>query len=122
MQDMAKWILRGVIVVFGAGFLYVYVSRNGWTIAEMPAVWDGRAPAASDSPATAPAVPSSPEASPAATAGPVAAPASSPLPAAKTSSATPAAATPTFPQCQPIGRTEKGELVYSMDCRRLPAP
>ncbi|MBB5046326.1 pyruvate/2-oxoglutarate dehydrogenase complex dihydrolipoamide acyltransferase (E2) component [Rhodopseudomonas rhenobacensis] len=117
MRDMAKWILRGVIVVFGAGFLYVYVSRNGWTIAQMPMVWDGRAPAVSDSPTAAPAEPSAP--APVATAAPPTAPA--PAPAAKAPQPA-AAATPAFPQCQPIGRTEKGELVYSMDCRRLPAP
>ncbi|ABD88007.1 hypothetical protein [Rhodopseudomonas palustris] len=116
MQDMAKWILRGVIVVFGAGFLYVYVSRNGWTIAEMPTVWDARAPAASDSAATAAA---SPPTAPATTTSP-SAPSANVL--ARTPAAAQPAAAPAFPQCQPIGRTEKGELVYSMDCRRLPQP
>jgi hypothetical protein len=24
------------------------------------------------------------------------------------------------PVCQPIGRTEKGDLVYSMECRNIP--
>ncbi|HEY0330176.1 MAG TPA: hypothetical protein VGC77_13880 [Rhodopseudomonas sp.] len=108
MQDMAKWILRAVIVVFGAGFVYVYVSRNGWTLAEMPTVWDANAPAASGSPATAPVAPRAPALPSAAAATPAA--------------SAPSAAATSFPPCQPIGRTEKGELVYSMDCKRLPQP
>ena len=26
------------------------------------------------------------------------------------------------PQCQPIGKTDKGDLVYSMDCQNVPVP
>jgi hypothetical protein len=30
-------------------------------------------------------------------------------------------ATTSFAPCQPIGRTARGELVYSMDCQQVPA-
>ena len=29
-------------------------------------------------------------------------------------------ATPSEPVCEPIGRTSKGDLVYSMQCRNIP--
>jgi hypothetical protein len=51
------------------------------------------------------------------------APADKPAPAAAASEQTApaadqAAGAASFARCQPIGRTARGELVYSMDCRR----
>jgi hypothetical protein len=30
------------------------------------------------------------------------------------------ASTPSEPVCEPIGRTSKGDLIYSMECRNIP--
>jgi hypothetical protein len=92
MHDLSKWILRIMIVLGAIGFGTIYVNRNGWTIAEVPTIFDG-------SPTQGRSVP------PAAFA---------PAPMA--------AAAQTFTPCQPIGRTAKGELVYSMDCQFMPQP
>jgi hypothetical protein len=92
------------MIVLGAiGFGTIYVQRNGWTIAEVPTVFDKSA--------------SSPEAAPASTPPPVAEAAA---PAASTAAPAAAGASAAFAPCQPIGRTGRGELVYSMDCQQLP--
>jgi len=73
----------------------------------------------------APATPSSEKAASIAPAekAPPAAPVEKAAPVARASepTATPAAeaaaSTTSFARCQPIGRTARGELVYSMDCR-----
>jgi hypothetical protein len=105
---MSKWILRIMIVLGAIGFGTIYVQRNGLTIAEIPTVFDKSA--------TPPEVAEAPAATPAA---PAAAPAPSPSVA---TAAAPAAAAVPFAPCQPIGRTGRGELVYSMDCQQLPQP
>jgi hypothetical protein len=91
MHDMSKWILRIVIVLGAIGFGTIYVQRNGWTIAEMPKVFDNTTPASAPSTVAAAVAP--------ALAGP----------------------SGSFAPCQPIGRTGRGELVYSMDCQQVPA-
>jgi hypothetical protein len=96
MHDLSKWILRVMIVLGAIGFTVIYVQRNGWTIAEIPTVFDKSATTPEAAPAPSPAAG---VAEPAASAAPVAA---------------------AFAPCQPIGRTGRGELVYSMDCQQLP--
>jgi hypothetical protein len=103
MHNLSKWLLRVMIVLGAIGFGTIYVQRNGFTIAEMPTVFDNT----STSTAAAPA-PVAPPAAPAAAAAAPTAPAAAPAAAAA------------FAPCQPIGRTGRGELVYSMDCQQLP--
>jgi hypothetical protein len=98
IHELSKWILRVMIVLGAIGFGTIYVQRNGWTVAEMPNVFD-RSSSSSEAAPTPAAV--------------VAEPASSAAPVA-------GAATAAAAPCQPIGRTGRGELVYSMDCQQLP--
>jgi hypothetical protein len=102
MHELSKWIFRAMIVLGIIGFGSIYLMRNGLTIAEMPKVFD----AAEQRPAAIPP--------------PVPAPAA-PVPAPAVSAAPTAAPAERFAPCQPIGRTARGELVYSMDCAQLPA-
>jgi hypothetical protein len=104
MHEMSKWILRVMIVLGAIGFGTIYVQRNGWTIAEVPMVFDKSSSSGETEPVAAPG-PSAVAAAPAAPAASVA-----------------GAASPAAAPCQPIGRTGRGELVYSMDCQRLPQP
>jgi hypothetical protein len=61
------------------------------------------------------------KAAPAAPAAPAAAAPERAEPAAAAPAEQAAPAAPaSFARCQPIGRTARGELVYSMDCRRQP--
>lgn len=109
MDNLPKWLFRIMIVVGAIGFVSTYAMRHdfsrGWAPSfndddYTPPVAGAPAPAASVAPAAAPAAPAQEAAKPA----PVAA----------------AAAARPFVPCQPIGRTAKGELVYSMDCRSPP--
>jgi hypothetical protein len=103
VHEMSKWILRVMIVLGAIGFGTIYVQRNGWTIAEIPTVFDKSS--SSNEPVSAAAPEPAVAAAPAPSAAPVA-------------GATAAVLAP----CQPIGRTGRGELVYSMDCQQLPQP
>lgn len=124
-DDFAKWLLRIVGVIGVIAFGTTYAVRHDWSKGWMPSANPDYAPPVATAPAVgAPeAAAAAPPATPAAPAtGP--APASSAQPAAVTTPSTaaaPATARAAVP-CQPIGRTAKGELVYSMDCRSLPAP
>jgi hypothetical protein len=102
MQDnFAKWLFRIAAGVGAVAFIVTYSVRHDWSKGAMPTVTDdyrppeGSAPPAWASPATGPASPAG--------ALPQTVDGQSYLP------------------CQPIGRTGKGELVYSMDCLRPPA-
>jgi hypothetical protein len=102
MHDLSKWFLRVMIVLGAIGFGTIYVQRNGWTIAEPPRVFDNTGPSTA--------------------AAPTPSPSPSPSASVATQAAVPAAAGTgvAFATCQPIGRTGRGELVYSMDCQQLP--
>ena len=108
MEDFPKWFLRIMVVVGIIAFGSVYWMRHDWSKGWAPSfnAGDYGPPSAS-----APEPAAAPGAAPAAASSEAARPAAAP-------SAQPSrASTP----CQPIGRTAKGELVYSMDCRALPA-
>jgi hypothetical protein len=114
-DDFAKWLLRIVGVVGLIAFGTTYAVRHDWSRGWMPSGNPDYAPPAASAPEpAAPAAPNAPQPAPAASAAPSA---SGSAPAASPSAA---AARATVP-CQPIGRTAKGELVYSMDCRMPPA-
>lgn len=99
---------------------------------------DQATPAAATVTATAPASPapavrSQPasaeprDAAPATTVAPDAAPAEKPVatadraaPVTNIDRIDPQLSVTPGPRCQPIGRTARGELVYSMDCKRVP--
>lgn len=119
MEEFPKWFLRIMIVVGTIAFVSVYWMRHDWSKGWMPSfnTGDYSPPGA----APEPAVPATPAPSPApAPAASVAGEAARPTAAPSVPAAAPAAARASVP-CQPIGRTAKGELVYSMDCRALPA-
>ncbi|MFC0242891.1 hypothetical protein [Rhodopseudomonas telluris] len=112
-DDFAKWLLRIVGVIGLIAFGTTYAVRHDWSKGWMPSANPDYAPPAASAPEESPAA-RVPAPVPAASA-PVAAPATAP-------SAAPAPGAPrAYVPCQPIGRTAKGELVYSMDCRALPA-
>ncbi|MBI5129812.1 MAG: hypothetical protein HZA66_10240 [Rhodopseudomonas palustris] len=114
-DDFAKWLLRIVGVVGLIAFGSTYAIRHDWSQGWMPSANPDYAPPSVSLPETpAPAAP------PAAPAPQASAPAAAAPPAAAPSAAASAAARNYVP-CQPIGRTAKGELVYSMDCRTPPA-
>jgi len=98
---VSVWLTR--IVVAGVVIALVVMYGPKW-FAEQAS--QGGAPATLSSE-------KAPPAAPAAKAAPVA-PASEP---AATPAAETAASATSFARCQPIGRTARGELVYSMDCR-----
>lgn len=114
-DDFAKWLLRIVGVIGLIAFGTTYAVRHDWSQGWMPTANPDYAPPEATSPA-APAAP--PAAQATAPAAPANAPAATPAASAASAPAAPRVAVP----CQPIGRTAKGELVYSMDCRTLPAP
>ncbi|PZA12069.1 hypothetical protein DNX69_08580 [Rhodopseudomonas palustris] len=113
MEDFPKWFLRIMVVVGIIAFGSVYWMRHDWSKGWAPSFnADDYGPPGASAPGAAAPVP------PPAAATPPAAPAAS--------DAAPATVAPSAPTgrayvpCQPIGRTAKGELVYSMDCRNPP--
>ncbi|QLH71956.1 hypothetical protein OOZ54_15605 [Rhodopseudomonas palustris] len=112
MEDFPKWFLRIMVVVGIIAFGSVYWMRHDWSKGWAPSFNAGDY---GPPPASAPE-----PAAPAATA-PAVAPAAAPSEAARPTAAPSAQAGRASTPCQPIGRTAKGELVYSMDCRALPA-
>ncbi|MCG6207586.1 hypothetical protein LPW26_23320 [Rhodopseudomonas sp. HC1] len=116
-DDFAKWLLRIVGVIGLIAFGTTYAVRHDWSQGWMPSANPDYAPPAATAPETAA---TAPRAAPVQAPGPAI---STPVAAPATPSATtaPTASRANVP-CQPIGRTAKGELVYSMDCRSLPAP
>jgi len=101
MQDnFAKWLFRIVAAVGAIGFIVAYSVRHDWSKGAMPSFSDDYRP-----PASAEPVANSP---------------ASVAPAPSVVVAEPVDGQAYVP-CQPIGRTTIGELVYSMDCQRLPA-
>jgi hypothetical protein len=118
-DDFAKWLLRIVGVVGLIAFGTTYAVRHDWSRGWMPSGNPDYAPPATSAPETA--ARAAPQAAPAPQAMAPTAPANAPAAVpASSAAAVPAAARATVP-CQPIGRTAKGELVYSMDCRMPPA-
>ncbi|RJF70332.1 hypothetical protein [Rhodopseudomonas palustris] len=120
-DDFAKWLLRIVGVIGLIAFGTAYAVRHDWSKGWMPSASPDYAPPAASAPeAVAAAPPAAQVQAPAVTAT---APAAAPPAAALSTTVTeaPAVVRASSP-CQPIGRTAKGELVYSMDCRSLPAP
>ncbi|ABD07509.1 conserved hypothetical protein [Rhodopseudomonas palustris HaA2] len=113
-DDFAKWLLRIVGVIGLIAFGTTYAIRHDWSRGWMPSANPDYAPPPVSAPETAAPV------APAAPAAQATAPAAPPAAATAPSAAAPAAARAYVP-CQPIGRTARGELVYSMDCRTPPA-
>jgi hypothetical protein len=112
MEDFPNWFLRIMVVLGTIGFVSVYSLRHDWSKG-----WAPRFNAEDYAPPAPPAAPSN-NVAPAATAESAqpAAPAAAPSAPA----AAPAVGARAYVPCQPIGRTAKGELVYSMDCRNPP--
>ncbi|QDL97592.1 hypothetical protein FLL57_09850 [Rhodopseudomonas palustris] len=110
MEDFPKWFLRIMVVVGTIGFVTVYSMRHDFSKGWMPSfnAGDYSPPGAAPQPPVAQAPASEPAA------GETARPAAAPVAPAV------APAARSYVPCQPIGRTAKGELVYSMDCRNLP--
>ncbi|WP_322517056.1 hypothetical protein SR870_05695 [Rhodopseudomonas palustris] len=121
-DDFAKWLLRIVGVIGLIAFGTTYAIRHDWSRGWMPSANPEYAPPAASAPepaapAAQPAAPAAQATSPAA---PINAPAAPPAAAAAPSAASAPAAARAYVPCQPIGRTARGELVYSMDCRTPP--
>lgn len=115
MDDFAKWLFRIVAAIGAVAFITTYAMRHDFSRGWAPSFNEDYAP-----PPAAPSVPA-PNAE-VARSEPVAEPvkeATKPAPVA-VQAGTPQSARSYVP-CQPIGRTAKGELVYSMDCRSPPA-
>jgi hypothetical protein len=114
MENLPKWLFRIMIVIGAIAFFSTYAMRHDFSKGWAPSFNDDEytppgasAPApAAVAPVTAPAAPAQEAVKPAAVA---AAATPAPAPAARP-----------FVPCQPIGRTAKGDLVYSMDCRTPP--
>jgi hypothetical protein len=117
-DDFAKWLLRIVGVIGLIAFGTTYAVRHDWSKGWMPSANPDYAPPAASAPEAVAAAPSAaPTQTPAPAASVPAVASAATAPSAAAAPAVSRAATP----CQPIGRTAKGELVYSMDCRSLPA-
>ena len=115
MEDFPKWFLRIMVVVGIIAFGSVYWMRHDWSKG-----WAPSFNAEDYGPPSAPAPGAAVPAQAPAAAAPQAAPAAAPSEAPQTAAAPSAAASRAYVPCQPIGRTAKGELVYSMDCRNPP--
>ncbi|NVN86365.1 MAG: hypothetical protein HXX15_09795 [Rhodopseudomonas sp.] len=106
MQDnFAKWLFRIVAAVGAIAFIVTYSIRHDWSKGAMPMFSDDYRPPES----VAPPASAAPTTSPVSTAG---------VPQAASVAPPQTIDGQTFMRCQPIGRTAKGELVYSMDCER----
>ncbi|MGP9810761.1 hypothetical protein ACTZWT_04535 [Rhodopseudomonas sp. NSM] len=119
-DNFAKWLLRIVAVIGVIAFGTTYAIRHDWSKGWMPSANPDYAPPPVSAPEPA-AQPAAPVAPPVAPAAQETAPAAPPAAAAAPSAASAPAAARAYVPCQPIGRTAKGELVYSMDCRTPPA-
>ncbi|MBB1091229.1 hypothetical protein [Rhodopseudomonas pseudopalustris] len=114
MDDFPKWLLRIVGVIGLIAFGTTYAIRHDWSRGWMPSANPDYAPPPVSMPEIA--APAAPSAAPAPQAG------VSVQPSAPAAAAPPAASSArAYVPCQPIGRTARGELVYSMDCRMQPA-
>ncbi|WP_031336161.1 hypothetical protein [Rhodopseudomonas sp. B29] len=114
MDDFAKWLFRIVAVIGAVAFVTTYAMRHDFSRGWMPSFSEDYAPPPAVGAAPAPSsevTKSEPAAEPAKEA---AKPAMAAVPAAAPQAAR------NYVPCQPIGRTAKGELVYSMDCRTPP--
>lgn len=115
MEDFPKWFLRIMVVVGIIAFGSVYWMRHDWSKGWAPSFnADDYGPPSASAPGAA-----APAATPAAST-PATTPAAAPSEAARPAAAPSAQAGRAYVPCQPIGRTAKGELVYSMDCRNPP--
>lgn len=117
-DDFAKWLLRIVAVIGVIAFGTTYAIRHDWSKGWMPSANPDYAPPPVSAPETA--APVAPRAAPPQQIAPAPQAGVEPPAPAGVAAAAPAAARAYVP-CQPIGRTAKGELVYSMDCRSPPA-
>jgi hypothetical protein len=111
---VSVWLTRVVV----AGVLIALVLMYGpkWFADQATSTGTPTAPSTEKAAPIAPAQKSAPveKASPAATEQPAAQQPAVQQPAIQQ----PADGSASFARCQPIGRTARGELVYSMDCRR----
>ena len=111
---VSVWLTR--VVVAGVVIALVIMYGPAW-FAEQAKTPTGT-PATLTTEKAAPAAPAEKLAPAAAVSAPPAtAPAPAAEPTAPAAASPPAVTTAGFARCQPIGRTARGELVYSMDCR-----